>query len=206
MGLTTRTIKKRICEHVSYGTYIGKALAKHGISAFDISIIDEANTIIVLYEKEKYWIAHYGCKHPNGYNLTDGGDGRLGYKTTDETKQLMSRNRKGRIPWNKGLTKELDSRMNRLMTEEHKDKIRRALLGHTVTERTRLKISESQKGKRLGVFCTQEHKDKISQARMGMKFTDEHKSNLSKAHRRTNERTCFGNYPLPQLPLCVKND
>jgi group I intron endonuclease len=148
VGLTTKGISQRISEHISAGTYIGKALRKYGLQSFDISIIDSANTIDTLREKEKYWVKCYNSKFPNGYNLTDGGDGRLGYRTTEKTKQLMSRNRKGRIPWNKGLTKEVDNRLGgRKLTEEHKNKIRQSLLGHRVKETTIAKIRDTKKRK-----------------------------------------------------------
>ena len=57
-------------------------------------------------EREKYWIKYY---RDNGYNLTnstDGGDGTVGYKLTEEHKQHLS-------DINKGKT----------LTEEHKQKI-----------------------------------------------------------------------------------
>jgi hypothetical protein len=39
------------------------------------------NTVeMMLYDLEKYYIKKYNTKAPNGYNLTDGGDGIFGCK------------------------------------------------------------------------------------------------------------------------------
>lgn len=51
-------------------------------------------------------------------------------------------------PWNKGLTKENDSRIISIQkSEEHKKKISKTLMGHEVTSETREKISKMKKGK-----------------------------------------------------------
>ncbi len=188
IGLTSNSIKKRIGEHLSCNYPVGKSLRKYGVEAFTVSVIDSADTIDDIYEKEKYWIAFHNSKNPNGYNLTDGGDGKLGYKPSEETRRKWSDIRKGRLPWNAGLTKEMDGRLCRTMTEEHKDKIRQALLGHIVTEETKAKIRKSTQGKNLGRHFTQEHRDKISKTRMGMIFSDEHKLHLKLARVRMLEK------------------
>lgn len=146
IGLTLKDVTKRVAEHIYTKYPLGKSLRKYGLQSFNISIIDSAETISDLYEKERYWIKLYDCKNPNGYNLTDGGDGKLGFKASEETRQKMSKDRMGRIPWNKGLTKETDKRIiPRKPTKEHKEKIRQSLLGHKVTEETKRKIRETKK-------------------------------------------------------------
>lgn len=52
------------------------------------------------------------------------------------------------VAWNKGLTKENDSRIISIQkSEEHKKKISKTLMGHEVTSETREKISKMKKGK-----------------------------------------------------------
>lgn len=146
IGQTKQTLNARISSHLctplTSGMVVGKAFKKYGIESFLISIIDYAETKEVLNEKEKYWIKHYSCRGPNGYNLTDGGDGME--NPSEETRKKLSAASKGRpsgmkgkhhsaetiqkmknrhpseeamqkkrnqIPWNKGLTKEMDSRI-----------------------------------------------------------------------------------------------
>ena len=56
----------------------------HEIIEQNIPTLEEAN------EKEKYWIAYYNCKEPNGYNLTDGGNGSSGHPISEEAKLKIS--------------------------------------------------------------------------------------------------------------------
>lgn len=79
------------------------ALRKYGKDNFVWEAIDTATTEEELSNKEKYWIKFYNSKAPNGYNITDGGEGCLGYKPTKETLEKLSKAAKGRIPWNKGI-------------------------------------------------------------------------------------------------------
>lgn len=59
---------------------------------------------------------------------------------------------KRRIPWNKGLTKEIDSRVSVPKPESWKKKMSKIMkgnknaLGHTVSEESKKKISEAHKG------------------------------------------------------------
>lgn len=52
----------------------------------------------LLNELEKHYIRLYNTKKPYGYNLTDGGDGNVGYIFTDEVKLKMRANSPHRIP------------------------------------------------------------------------------------------------------------
>ena len=45
----------------------------------------------MLNEREIFWIAKLNTKVPNGYNLTDGGEGLV--NPSDETRAKMSANR-----------------------------------------------------------------------------------------------------------------
>lgn len=92
IGLTINDLESRIYQHSkSYKSYISKAINKHGIHSFDVSIIDGADNITTLRNKEKHWIQHYNCKVPNGYNLTDGGEGVCGYIYSEEQRKQMSK-------------------------------------------------------------------------------------------------------------------
>ena len=44
-------------------------------------------------ERESFWISEKNTKWPNGYNLTDGGEGGKGKIVTDESRALMSKRR-----------------------------------------------------------------------------------------------------------------
>ena len=70
------------------GQYIKLAIKKHGKESFKKEILESGITDHkTLCEREKYWIKFYNSKDPNGYNLTDGGDGLL--NPTKEVRQRM---------------------------------------------------------------------------------------------------------------------
>lgn len=78
-----------------------RALAKYGNELFEWRILDTANNLKSLNEKEKYYIALYESFGPGGYNMTAGGEGQAGWVPSTETRLLWSEQRKGKIPWNK---------------------------------------------------------------------------------------------------------
>ncbi|MBQ3441683.1 MAG: GIY-YIG nuclease family protein [Selenomonadaceae bacterium] len=88
VGQTTRTIEERFKEHAKCKTtYIGNAIRAHGVENFSIEVIEECDTREQLNEREIFWIVTLNCKHPNGYNLTEGGDGSKGF--TEEALSKM---------------------------------------------------------------------------------------------------------------------
>lgn len=134
-------------------TQLYRAIRKYGWDNFDKHIIEECLEE-ELNDKEIYWIEHLDT-YTHGYNMTLGGDGvrffgedngMFGRTHTEESKQKMSKKRKGRH-----------------LTDEHKQKLSESGKGRIVTEETKQKISESQKGR---VF-SDEHKHKLSEANKG---------------------------------------
>lgn len=95
IGITTKKLEIRISQHSRYTTnksinYIfTNAIRKYGIKNINFDIIDYANDIKELKELEKYWIEKLDT-YNNGYNLTLGGDGALGYKHTKEQNKNSS--------------------------------------------------------------------------------------------------------------------
>ena len=88
-------------------SYLYNAMRFYGVENFTYEIIDQANTIEELKNKEIYWIAHYNTFLGEGYNMTPGGDGGIGNKSflenatpekLEEYSQLLSRKVKGH--WN----------------------------------------------------------------------------------------------------------
>ena len=98
VGQTVNSLAKRKCSHLSNARlyrdnlYFHSAIRKYGPDNFkwkiihnNINIIDELNRLEIFY------IGYYNTfGKENGYNLTLGGDGTMGYKHSDETKQKMS--------------------------------------------------------------------------------------------------------------------
>lgn len=104
IGKTTRLLKNRKRQHLTtlYKERVAfhNAIIKYGENSVKWSVIDIANNIDELNEKEAYWISHYNsyihAKNSNGYNMTLGGEGEIGYRHTEEAKQKISKAHTGK--------------------------------------------------------------------------------------------------------------
>lgn len=97
VGQTTRSLEERMKEHYRHDfIVIDKALKKYGTDSFLIEVIDNANDINELNEKEKYWIYKLNTLAPNGYNQCFGGDNSCGFHYRDESKNKMSESKKNK--------------------------------------------------------------------------------------------------------------
>ena len=181
VGITTRSLDRRWYEHRnvanSCGKLLAKAINKYGADAFEIKPIASAKTLENLKEVEKDLIVQFGTKVPNGYNLTDGGDGVFGFKQSEEQKK-----RNG------------DLKRGTKATEETKEKMRVAHVGEkngfygkTHTEEAKRKNAEAHIGKQamLGKTHSAETKEKIRQSligKAGKPHTEEAKKKISLTH------------------------
>lgn len=100
IGQTIKSLNERISTHLYYvndgSNYLfHKAIRKYGKENFIWEIICECNSKKELNEKEKFYIKFYNTKTPKGYNLTDGGEGMVGWHHTEKTKRIMSENNSG---------------------------------------------------------------------------------------------------------------
>jgi group I intron endonuclease len=86
IGITIQELKKRFEHHCTAGKrHITNAIKKYGKNNFNVEIIDKANSITELKNKEIDYIK----KLKPYYNKTLGGDGVFGYKHTEETKKKL---------------------------------------------------------------------------------------------------------------------
>jgi hypothetical protein len=69
-----------------------RALRKYPRECFIWEEIDTAKSLEEANGKEKEYIVEYRSKAPNGYNLTDGGDGTFGIKRSEEHIKLIKEN------------------------------------------------------------------------------------------------------------------
>lgn len=67
-----------------------RAMAKYGIDTFVFEVIEEVENDL-LDEREKYWIKKYNTLTPNGYNITEGGSGTLGFSRPQLEKEKLKR-------------------------------------------------------------------------------------------------------------------
>lgn len=139
---------------------IDRARTKYGLNNFKVEILRECETQIELSKWEMYYIKKLNTKIPNGYNLTDGGEGLNGYHHTEESRKKLSESLKGRVSPRKGikLSDEAKAKLSEShkgqkawnkgipQTEEHKRKQSIAMKGRKLSEETLNKLSESKKG------------------------------------------------------------
>jgi group I intron endonuclease len=136
IGQTVRTLEVRWKEHTknnSHCSALHSAISKYGEEVFEIEVIDFAQSIDELNEKEKHWISHYNSIAPNGYNLDSGGRNKV---VSQITREKMSKSRSGGKYPHKGVPR----------TEEAKRKIGLANKGHpyypgVFTEESRKRIA-----------------------------------------------------------------
>jgi hypothetical protein len=110
--------------------------------------------------REVYWIKFYKEKGYDLTNISNGGDGSL--SVSQETKDLMSKNRKGKSP-----------------SPQCHDAARHANIGRVKTQEERAKLSAAHTGK----IYTQETKDRISKAKKGTIISEETRQKISRSHK-----------------------
>jgi group I intron endonuclease len=98
-----------------------RAVRKYGWENFIYGVINEFDENI-LNESEMFYIKKYDS-FENGYNSTFGGEGRRGYKLSQETKELISMALKGK-PMNHGKAVSAGL-IGRKLSEEHIEKIQK---------------------------------------------------------------------------------
>ena len=153
VGQTKYSLDYRVAQHIyDNSTYIQKALNKYGLQSFDTSIIDTADTKELLDEKERYWIKTLNCKAPNGYNLTDGGEGLT--NPSQETRDKIAAKIKS-FGKNPNFTFKGGKH-----SDSTKDKIRQSLKDTMSNPEIRAKLGSGFRGKKL----SEETKRKISEA------------------------------------------
>jgi group I intron endonuclease len=197
IGQTVASLNTRVQSHIKAiksgreNQVFHRAIIKYGEDDITWEIIDYADSIEELNEKEIYWIKFYNSyvhfENSNGYNMTLGGNSTIGWIPSEETKKKISEANKGKLAGDKnpqyGKTGKDSQWWQRKHTEEEKIKISIANKGRVFTEKHRRNISNSNKGKRKGIPNTEEHNRKISESKKGHEVTEKTKKKLSEANR-----------------------
>ncbi len=103
VGKTVQGLRRRWNEHCgdarSRGTTVlHRALRKYGPENFQRKILSVGLNESVLLALETFWIRELNTRAPNGYNLTDGGDGISGCRRSPETRAKQSAAARNRSP------------------------------------------------------------------------------------------------------------
>jgi group I intron endonuclease len=122
--------QKRWMEHISHMKrgcqyHLHRAIRKYGPDKFIFEVLEEGeDPEIGKSQRESYWISFV---HPE-YNKTNGGEGCLGYKHTEETLKRLS------VP----------------KTDQHREKIRQSLQGKVYSDTRRRNMAENCPKNSLG--------------------------------------------------------
>lgn len=103
VGKTVRSVKRRMAAHIrgAYGSTrdansaFHRAIRKYGPAAFSVIVLATATTHEELSELEQHFIQVLKTKKRRGYNLSDGGEGQVGWKPTTKTRIRMSLSKLG---------------------------------------------------------------------------------------------------------------
>lgn len=149
-------------------------------------------------EAERRWIAYFREQGASLTNLTDGGEGIIGYVFSAETRRRMGDAKRGRKLTPEHIEKVVRHLRGRKRppsvmakvaatrtargyrhSEETKEKIRQATIGRKRSEEANAKIIAAQRGRKH----TDEAKRKQSEAKKGKPLTAEHRQKLAEAKR-----------------------
>ncbi len=182
IGQTIFSLDTRIKSHLSEAKRdnlpFHNALLKY-MNEFEWKVLVECNSKEKLDKLEFYYIKQYNALFPSGYNMTLGGEGTHGWIPSQNTKDKISKSLTGRkiskesiekrrqkmfgkIPWNKGLTK---NDHPSLMCISEKSKIQGKKLNYLPN--------------RKGVKLTNTHKQKIRETKYG-RMNGWHLDNITK--------------------------
>lgn len=146
-GQTKRTLEKRFKAHIyealsnKYDMYLHRSIRKYGSDSFEIELLENCDSFNV-YSREKYYIKTLNSLSPSGYNQHEGGKGGC-LNPSPELRKKLSKAKLGKPTWNKGLTKETDSRVAKFS-----DIMRKTMKGRTKTKTHRENISKTFRLKR----------------------------------------------------------
>lgn len=200
IGQTIFSLKNRKLSHINKANnnkhYFARALTKYGSNNFKWKIICICPNIETLNEQEQYYIAFYDSIN-NGYNLTKGGNGTMGYRHTEKAKNKMSITHKNMS--DKTRQKIGIASKGRKHSEESKQKISKAIKGDKNpmygkhhTEETKRKMQKNNTKSWLGKYHSKESIKKMKDNHVGMTgktHSEKTKKKMSIARQNISEET-----------------
>lgn len=167
--------------------YFHNALRKYGLENFEWSILKEDASL----EDEKRFIEEYQSFHLHGmgYNLTLGGEGKLGFRPTESTKEKLRIAHTGKTPTESQLKALHENALKMIGTkrpDDVKERISAAHKGRKFSEEHKRNISLNHASKKeIGKFYqSQEYKQKMSESLRGKTRTPEQRERYKLAAQR----------------------
>jgi group I intron endonuclease len=154
---------------------------------FEFKILEYVDDLKALLIREQYYLDMFFDEKNNCYNICKMAGNSLGRKPTEKTITIWKKQRK-----NKDMSKAIDAsmkaRIGKKRNENTRKKIGLAHKGKILSEETKAKISEVQKGNTnwLGRKHSEETKLKLSEYRKNRKHSEETKLKLSLSRQKIN--------------------
>ena len=125
---------------------IHNAIKKYGKDSFSIEIIPYPGiSNKALSTIEKWKITNLHTKYPNGYNLTDGGEGCFGREATQEMRNKLAEHQRGKTHTKASREKMSKAKKDKPLSDEHKQSLSKfnsyEFLGKKHTDKTKKSIS-----------------------------------------------------------------
>lgn len=130
--------------------YLHASIKMHGLENFVFSHIADAFDLESAQAIERLLILDRNTKMPHGYNLTDGGEGTIGFVFSEESKQKMQDAAKGQTRSDESNEKRRVAMLGnkhgvgKKHSEEHKKKIGLAGVGRKHTEEAKAKMKAAK--------------------------------------------------------------
>ena len=162
----SRDVLSRWKSHCSGGKKavgIAAAIRDEGVDSFTFRVLEECS-VSELNEREVWWIEHYDCVEPHGWNRNSGGGAPT--HVSEKTKEKMRLAKLGKV--------------RGLFPPEVRANMSAAQKGKTHSPESRAKISAAHKGKTI----SPEHREQISAASKGRTQTPEHIAAKAESRRR----------------------
>ena len=171
IGISAFGLTSRMAGHLNAArrkspkAILHKAMAKYGSHAYSVKMLVIADDFEYLKKLEIKAICVFNTKVPNGYNMTDGGDGQLGKEWSAKSREKLAAKRRG-----------CD-----YLTPEARAAVGLKLRGRqfSAEHRRRLSLASTGNHGRYGQTLSDEHKAKITAKALGRKHSEKTKAKLS---------------------------
>jgi len=160
IGITSRKLRQRWNEHLHDAKnpcimVISRAIAKHGASNFRIRLLAKSDSWAAICAIEKELIVRHGTKSPQGYNISDGGEGPFGIKRSPESVEKSAAKHRGRPCHPNTRQAAHEYHLGRKKSAIHRARIAAAKIGVPRSEEMKSKLRASWAEKRArGDFKT----------------------------------------------------
>ena len=184
IGQTCQKPSVRWSDGRGYGNneYFTRAINKYGWDNFDHQILCVVHSKKVADLFEQHYIAKFNTFNGEGYNLTKGGGGRVGYKMSDAERAALGDRSRGR---------ELSAESRRKISESLKEGYRTGRIAPpTHSEEALKRMSEERKGEgnpMYGRHHTPEAIASMIEKRTGRKRSEETRRHISEARYKSEK-------------------